>query len=150
MTHRSTTFTDGTRHVEIQMHPWVEEEDALELAHHNYLLGFWSMLAAAAHEGFQYSGRGAIVTRMALSVEALAVQPFSSIPITFGTAELGWFAGLLHADRSGWIQQQMATYDPLTQIVVVLVQDAAPPRAYVIETDMSPAVAYALSQAVLN
>ena len=90
-------------------------------AHRDFVASHWSELAAAAFEGYQRHGAGAVVLWRSERPRRLRPRPFEPERL-FYTTQIHNLPGTTEADFDGWEAEQLETYDPRSEALVVYVE----------------------------
>ena len=90
-------------------------------AHRDFLASHWAELAAAAFEGYQRHGAGAVVLWRQDAPRRFRPRPFEPERL-FYTTQIHNLPGTTEADFDGWEAHQLETYDPRADALVVFVE----------------------------
>ena len=109
-------------------------------AHRQFVLDHWAELSAAAYEGYRRHGAGAVVLWREDAPRRFRPRPFQPERLWY-TTQIHALPGTTDRDFDGWEAQQLETYDPQAEGLVVIVEgdglagyrvagDPAPPDAH--------------------
>ena len=114
--------------------------------HTDWLAGHWPELAAAAFEGYDRHGAGAVVVWTASRSRWL--RPFQPERLWYAT-QIHAIPGAAAADFDGWEARQLETYDPRAEALVVFAS-AGRPVGYRVAGNPAPPHARRLARAADN
>lgn len=146
---RKTIFSDADDTLTIAA-AGEQPADAVEDAHHAYLVTRWASLAAAAYEGFQRFGIGAVVIEAPRETGISVPNPFLAASLHFAPAFGAWLRSQPDSAARRWVEREAQTYDVRTSGLFLFLQPGAPPRAYTVEGTLTPPEAFARVKALLN
>ena len=116
--------------------------------HRRFIAGHWPSLAAAAYEGYQRHGAGAVVLWRDDRASRFRATPFEPERL-FYTTQIHALPGTTEADFDGWEARQLETYDPAAAALVVIVEGRGL-AGYHASGPTAPPVALRASRASLN
>jgi hypothetical protein len=148
---RTTTFQGDTADTFVSITSAPDApEDATEGRHLDFIVANWAALAAGAHEGYQRHGVGAVVVPREVVVGPDAPPlAFLAQRMLYGTPGGAWMGTTPRAGAIRWIDAATDTYDPLDEVLIVVLA-AKRPRAYRARASLSPPQAFARLRATLN
>ena len=118
----ATTLVTPRGAVTITSHPDApRRQQARADAHRDFLASHWAELAAAAYEGYQRHGAGAVVLWRNDAPRRFRPRPFEPERL-FYTTQIHNLPGTTEADFDGWEARQLETYDPESEGLVVFVE----------------------------
>ena len=125
--------------------PWRRPaEDPARSAHRDLIGDHWVELSAAAYRGYRRHGAGAAVV-----VAPPGAGPELALGRLVFVTQVHTLPGASEADFDGWAAQQLETYDPEAEALVVF---AEPERivGYLVRGDVSPPEALRAASFPLN
>lgn len=90
-------------------------------AHRAFLTDHWAELSAAAYEGYRRHGAGAVVLWRHDRPRRWRPRPFEPERLWY-TTQIHNLPGTTDGDFSGWEAEQLETYDPEAEGLVVFVE----------------------------
>ena len=144
------TFINGSDVIEIASHPNGPSGDGVETDQHRFIVDQWDRLAAAAYEGYQRFGVGAVVLEEEAERESKVEHPFAVYNVWYATSFSSWMQSRLQNDKTGWAEAQFETYDPSKAGVFMFLRADAAARTYLVEASLTPPEAFERAKALLN
>ena len=144
------TFINGSDVIEIVSRPNGPGGDAVETDQHKFIVEQWDRLAAAAYEGFQRFGVGAVVLEEEAERESKVEHPFAVYNVWYATSFSSWMRSRLEDDKTGWAEAQFETYDPRRAGVFMFLSEDEPARTYLASATLTPPEAFERAKALLN
>ena len=145
---RTVTYTNGSGLVEITVLAGPPRPDAEEARHHAFITDHWPGLGAAAFDGFQRFGIGAVVVEERPAQHA-ADHPFVAHQISFAASHGPWMRNGLPRPTATAVADALEVYDPRETGVIVVTGEAAP-RAYRVGGTLPPKEAFAQARRAFN
>ncbi len=153
--YRTTTYTRGATCIEITALPGLGREDAVEAAHHRFIMAYWPSLGAAAYEGFRRFGIGAVIIHEAgaRGRSAAVGEPpagFVRHQLSYAAGVGAWMRDTFGNTASKALDEELEAYDPREAGLFVFVREDEPPRVYRVESTLRPPQALERARALLN
>ena len=151
MRHPTETLTLATPHGLLQIAQAAERprrQRARAGDHRRFVADHWPELAAAAFEGYRRHGAGAVVLWREAPPRRLLRRAFEPERLWY-TTQIHALPGTAEADFDGWEAEQLESYDPQGEALVVFVEGGRP-QGYRIAGDPAPPAARRLAGASLN
>lgn len=146
---RSTTIVTPEGLVTIESRPDVSKKRRRrEAEHHRFLADHWAELKAAAHGGYREFGAGAVVLWRDAPPRRWRPRPFEPERLWY-TTQIHVLPGATEEDFSGWEADQLETYAPETEALVVFVEGPQI-TGYRLRGSLPPAEAHRRSTARFN
>ena len=149
MTPDTTTLATPDGLVEITTPGDRPRRQRARAAEHTEFIGdHWASLKAAAWEGYQRHGAGAVVLWREDAPRRVFRRPFEPERLWY-TTQIHALPGSTESDFSGWEAQRLETYDPHAEVLVVFVEGGRP-QGYVVRGTLGPEAAHSRARASQN
>jgi hypothetical protein len=149
MNERTTTITTQENTVLIATPTTTPGPDAMEEFLHQLIASNWIAFAAAAYEGFRRHGTGVLVITSENEEPESEENESLTISLSYAVSRAAWLKEQLRAPDAGWMQRQMAHYDPSATVLYMIVFGSET-RAYRVSSTVSPEAALQALKARLN